>query len=138
MSLASFAQACYRGRVRASDHFYSELESSARRNRGAPSAAIEYASKSFERLIAPTVGAAVAKELFRWWLERHGASDAPRWEKLAHVASFVLGDYDDAAMDLDREDWEAIRDVLSEAADELDLAVLSELMGALVSHGVLD
>jgi hypothetical protein len=124
--------------MKPSDHFYSELDASARRNRGLFTAAVESAALSFSRLVSPTVGGDVADELFGWWRERYGLSDQPRWEKLGHIASFVLGDYDDTTMDLDRDDWEAIRDVLSDAADELDLDVLGKLMADLVSHGALD
>jgi hypothetical protein len=124
--------------MRPSDHFYSELDAAARRNRDSLEVALESAVLSFSRLIAPTVGGDVAEALFDWWRERYGSMDKPQWEKLGHIAAFVLGDYDDRSMDLDRDDWEAIRDVLSDAADELDLSVLSRLMADLVSHGALD
>jgi hypothetical protein len=124
--------------MRASEHFYSELDAAARRNRGSPTAAVEGASLAFSRLVAPIAGEDVANELFNWWLERYGTGEAPHWEKLAHISAFVLGDYDAATMDLDATDWEAIRDVLSGAADELDLDVLSRLMMDLVSRGALD
>jgi hypothetical protein len=123
--------------MRASDHFYTELDLAARRNRGSTVSAAEEASYAFRRLVGPTVGEDTAEELFNWWLERHGG-ETPRWDKLGHIGAFILGDYDAATMDLDQEDWEAIRDILSAAADELDLDVLSRLMSDLVSRGVLD
>ena len=124
--------------MRASDHFYTELEISARRNRGSPATAFEDASLAFSRLVAPIVATDVAEALFNWWLERYGGGDTPCWEKLAHIGAFILGDYDAVTMDLDHDDWEAIRDILSEAAEELDLDVLSRLMAELVSRGALD
>jgi hypothetical protein len=124
--------------MRESDHFYSELVQVARRNRGSLAAAIEEASLAFSQLVSSIVGADIADELFGWWQERYAGGAAPQWEKLGHIAAFTLGDYDETTMDLDKDDWVAIRDILSGAADELDLDVLSRLMADLVSHGALD
>lgn len=124
--------------MRESDHFYSELVLAARRNRGSPAAAIEEASLAFSHLVSSIVGTDIADELFGWWQQRYAGGESPQWEKLGHMAAFTLGDYDVATMDLDKDDWEAIRDILSDAADELDLDVLSRLMADLVSHGALD
>ncbi|NJL26124.1 MAG: hypothetical protein HC902_13805 [Calothrix sp. SM1_5_4] len=124
--------------MRASDHFYSELDAAARRNVVHRALQSRVLALAFSRLVAPVVGDDVALELFNWWQERYGAGEGPIWEKLAHIASFVLGDYDGATMDLDEADWEAIRDILSDAAEVLDLDVLSRLMVELVSRGALD
>jgi len=119
--------------MRDSDHFYSELETLARRGGTDPAGA----ERAFLRLAVPVVGETAAEEIFRYWLERHGASSPIAWVKLGHFAAFVLGDYDDATMDLDADDWSAVRDIVSAEAEELDMDDLTRLMADLVSHGAL-
>ena len=125
--------------MREADHFYSELSGIARRgaNHSSTDDWKEAPKRAFSRLVDPIVGPVPAEELFRHWLGRHGSGDEPRFEKLGHIASFILGDYDDAAMDLDADDWSAIRDIVSAEAEEMDLDELTRLMTDLVSRGAL-
>lgn len=120
--------------MRPSDHFYSELESTARHGDVQPKSA----EHSFTRLTAPVVGDVAAGELFRFWEERHAAAKPIQWEKLGHLAAFILGDYDDASMDLDKKDWEAVRDIMSAEAESMNLDDLTRIMADLVSRGALD
>lgn len=120
--------------MRASDHFYSELDALARRAAGDPLSA----ERGFSRLAAPVVGEVASGELFRWWRERHASGPSVGWDKLGHLAAFVLGEYDDASMDLDAEDWASVRDIVSAEAEEMNLADLTRLMADLVSRGALD
>jgi len=119
--------------MRASEHFYSELDGISRRNE----TKLDYAERAFAKLTAPVVGETASEELFRWWAERHAAAAPFRWEKLGHLASFVLGDYDDSTMDLDSDDWAAVRDIVSAEAEEMNLDDLTRLMAELVSRGAL-
>lgn len=119
--------------MRASDHFYSELDGLARRNE----TDLDFAERSFVRLTAPVVGEVASGELFRWWAERHAAALPYAWTKLGHLAAFVLGDYDDSSMDLDSADWSAIRDIVSAEAEVMNLDELTRLMAELVSRGAL-
>lgn len=120
--------------MRASEHFYTELEGIARKANAEPSSA----EHAFYRLTAPIVGEAAAEELFRFWEERHAAAGAIDWPKLGHLASFILGDYDDATMDLNKDDWAAVRDIMSAEAEEMNLEDLTRIMADLVSRGALD
>jgi hypothetical protein len=127
--------------MREADHFYSVLEGIRKRSRpgsGLRDAGEDEAKRAFERLVIPVTGDTVASELFRWWSEKYGAEDEPRWERLGHIAAFVLGDFDDGTMELDADDWDAIRDAVAGEADDLDLDTLTRLMTDLVSRGVLD
>jgi hypothetical protein len=119
--------------MRASDHFYSELDAIARRGE----TDLHHPERAFLKLAVPVVGEVAAGELFHWWAERHASAGSVGWAKLGHIASFVLGDYDDSTMDLDSEDWAAIRDIVSAEAEELDLDDLTRLMADLVSRGAL-
>ncbi len=119
--------------MRASDHFYSELDGISRR--GETDTA--YAERSFLKLTIPVLGETASEEIFRWWAERYGAEQPFLWEKLGHFAAFVLGEYDDQTMDLDSEDWAAARDIISAEAEELAMDELTRLMSDLVSHGAL-
>jgi len=124
--------------MRTSDHFYSELNALERRNRGAAESKIaEDAARSFSALVAPLVGADLADEAFSYWLERYGRADPPLYSKLGHIAAFFLDDYDDQTMDLGKEDWKALKDIVANAAEDLDIDVLSQLMTDLVSRGAL-
>jgi len=134
--------------MRPADHIYSELEAIARSlkaaNARAPEkylasnfSAIESAKTIFLRLAVPILGESAASELFVWWSERHGTAGEPRFEKLAHIGSFLIGDYDEEKMDLDAEDWAYIRDSISAEAEEMNMDTLSRLMTDLVDRGAL-
>lgn len=92
---------------------------------------------SFCRLTVPVVGAEAAEGLFRHWADSYGAKKEPEYLPLGYLAAFLLREYDGKSMPLDRRDFEEMRDVLSEAAKEIDMDILTELMSELVSRGLL-
>jgi len=127
--------------MREADHFYSVLEGIKKRSRvgnGMRDSGGDEAKRAFDRLVQPVVGEVVAADLFGWWSEKYGAGETPAYDRLGHIASFVLGDFDDAVMELDADDWSAIRDALAGEAEDLDLDILARLMTELVSRGALD
>lgn len=85
----------------------------------------------------PVVGEIVTEDLFDHWMGKYGGGEAPDFERLGDLASFLVGDFDDDRMRLDGEDWEAIRDCVSAEADEMNLDQLTRIMSDLVSHGAL-
>lgn len=95
------------------------------------------AERVFKRLVVPVLGEEAASELFLHWRDRYGSGETPNFEVLGHLASFIIGEYDDASMKLDAEDWETIREILSAEAETLNLDELTRLMGDLVSRGAL-
>ncbi|GAB1481918.1 hypothetical protein MASR2M78_07330 [Treponema sp.] len=126
--------------MHAVDHFYSELVALEKRNRGLPDADGKMAmdtSRSFNALVAPIVGADASNDAFLDWLDRYGKLNPVQYSKLGHIAAFFLGDYDDETMDLVPDDWKALREIVSDAAEQLDLDTLSRLMSDLLSHGAL-
>jgi len=134
--------------MRPADHIYSELEAIARSLQAAKARAPEESQAStksafesvktiFMRQAVPVLGESAASELFVWWSERYGTADEPRFDKLAHIASFLIGDYDDGKMDLDAQDWAYIRDSISAEAEEMNMDTLSRLMTDLVNRGAL-
>jgi len=124
--------------MRPVEHFLSELQSQARSRRGLDDSEFSRLSSSFSRLAAPVVGAAAAQELFFHWKDRYASGEGADLLKLGYIAAFLLEEYDDPSMDLQAADFEALRDVLDEAAETLDLKTLTTLMGELVARGFLD
>jgi len=134
--------------MRPADHIYSELELIAHSLQAAKArapeksaalikSALESAKTIFMRPAVPILGESAASELFAWWSDRHGSADEPRFEKLAHIGSFLIGDYDDEKMDLDTDDWVYIRDSISAEAEEMNMDTLSRLMTDLVNRGAM-
>jgi len=134
--------------MRPADHIYSELEAIARslqtakarapeKSVASTKSALESAKTIFMRLSVPILGDSAASELFAWWSERYGSTDKPHFEKLAHIGSFLIGEYDDEKMDLDMDDWTYIRDSISAEAEEMNMDTLSRLMTDLVNRGAL-
>jgi hypothetical protein len=88
----------------------------------------------FSSLVSPVTGREAAEDLFCRSLERHGPGAL---QKLGAMAAFLLGEYDDS-MDLEKEDWEDLRETLEEVSEEIDLNTLTSLMGDLLSRGKLN
>jgi hypothetical protein len=119
--------------MRPSEHFYASL--AALEGRGKEDR--EWVVREFIRLTAPVLGAPLAEELCRRALDRTAKmGNPPGLQQIGALAAFLLGDYDDA-VPLDDENWEDLRDTLEEASGEMDLNVLTSLMGALLSRGKL-
>jgi hypothetical protein len=122
------------------DHFFSRIgaaEASCRGpvfNPGGEETA--QLGREFSRLLAPVIGTEAGKELFTRTLEHiQGKTGDPR--RLGSVAAFFLGDYDVVSMPLEKEDWEDIRETLEALSGEMDLPILTALMGDLLSRGKL-
>jgi hypothetical protein len=92
--------------------------------------------RDFGSLVAPVLGASVAADLYNRTLDRAAPGAALR--KLGFMAAFFLGDYDEATMPLEKDDWDEIRGTLEDVSGEIDLTTLTTLMGELLSRGVLD
>ena len=124
--------------MRAADHFLSELDSLARSAKTNVDASLAARlSSSFFRMVVPVIGNGPAEELFEYWMDSSGRSGKPDFPKLGYFAAFLTGEYDEPTMPLSREDFEEIRDTLNEAAEEIDMDTLTELMAELVSRGLL-
>jgi hypothetical protein len=61
-----------------------------------------------------------------------------RWGNLDPWPLFFLGDYDEKTMPLEKDDWEEIRGTLEDVSEEIDIKILTALMGELLSRGLLD
>ncbi len=124
--------------MRDADHFLSELDALGRS--GTKTVDPRLASRlsaSFCRLTVPVVGAEAAEGLFRYWVDSYGAKAEPEFPPLGYLAAFLLREYDGETMPLDRRDFEELLDTLNDAAGEIDMNVLTELMAELVSLGLL-
>jgi hypothetical protein len=96
--------------------------------------------RDFGALVAPVLGAAVAADLYNRTLDRpvHNAAPHAALRKLGCMAAFFLGEYDEATMPLEKDDWDEIRGTLEDVSGEIDLTTLTALMGELLSRGALD
>jgi hypothetical protein len=115
-------------------HFFSKLDRIS-------SAAMESRTRSrFERdfrdLVGPALGPVVAGDLYNRVMDSAAPDVALR--KLGAMAAFFLGDYDEATMPLEKEDWDEIRETIEDVSGEIDIKTLTALMGELLSRGVLD
>jgi hypothetical protein len=123
--------------VRPVDHFFSQLtrlEASSRSGAVLESAAAERVRRDFSGLVAPVIGAAAAEQHFireRERLEKRGGSPAD----FGSLAAFFLGEFDEASMSLEDDDWEDIRETLEEVSGEMNLNTLTLLMGDLLNRG---
>ncbi|MDR0598364.1 MAG: hypothetical protein LBG14_07650 [Treponema sp.] len=120
--------------MRPADHFLSKAD------RISPAALDGRTRRRFERdfgaLVAPVLGAAAAEDLYNRTLDRAAGSAGLR--KLGFMAAFFLGEYDEETMPLEREDWEEIRGTLEDVSGEINIKTLGDLMGELLSRGMLD
>jgi hypothetical protein len=123
--------------MRPIDHFYSRLEKTeGRASKKLDKESAAFLERDFSALLAPALGASAAGELFaraRERVEKGGGS----LTRLGAIAAFFLGEFDDGSMSLTDDDWEDIRETLDELSCEMDLPVLTSLMGELLSRGKL-
>jgi hypothetical protein len=128
--------------MRPADHFFSKLASlegslqAGSINLSGPEQ--ERLARSFSRLAAPALGSSAAEDLCYRTLERLRGCPPGALRRLGALAAFFLGEYDDASMSLEEEDWEEIRETLEDASGDMDLQTLTALMGDLLSRGILD
>ena len=79
-------------------------------------------------------------DLFDHWLEE-AADDPDRktfdWlaERLGILIDLFQGDYDDAGDPLDLDEWDFVRDSVSESAGEMDVETLTYVMQHIVERG---
>jgi hypothetical protein len=100
-----------------------------------------WVSSEFSRLVSPVIGKSAATDLSRLYLagevEKKDEGTLNRSLKLGYIAAFLLGEYDNTPMPLDREDWEEIRNTLEDVSGEIELTALTSLMGELLARGLL-
>jgi hypothetical protein len=100
----------------------------------------ETLARGFRELAAPVIGGDGARDLYGALLgilrEKAGTGGRPAYLKLGYALAFLLGEFDDS-MELDAEEWEEIRGALEDAAGDMDLNVLTALMGELLFRGKL-
>jgi hypothetical protein len=86
--------------------------------------------ESFIQLTGPILGESLAKELFHQIVP---GTD----EQYQGIAAFFRGEYDDTSMHLENNDWIIIRETVEHVSGDMDIDMLTALMGELLSRGVL-
>jgi hypothetical protein len=124
--------------MRPVEHFLSQLDQFERRHGNGPgeAGAEEPVVRGFIGLTAPVIGKEAASDLCGVFLNRPRGKDGSRYRNLGCAAAFLLGEFDDS-MELEADEWEAVRDALEDASGEMDLTTLGSLMGDLLSRGKL-
>jgi hypothetical protein len=122
--------------VRPVEHFLSRIDKFERRRGAVPEdpAAAEQLIRDFIGLIAPAIGKDAAGSLAGALMNQPAGEG--RFLRLGYAAAFLLGEFD-STMELDAGAWEEIRAALEDASGEMDLTVLTALMGELLSRGKL-
>ncbi len=128
------------------DHFFSQIDSLVRSFR---SEALTFQgdderqlkdrlAASFLSLTAPIIGKTAAGDLCLYCFDKLEGKKPEALEKLGFIAAFLTGEYDDNTMRLDAEDWDEIKETLNDASGEMNMDMLTELLGELLNRGVLD
>jgi hypothetical protein len=127
--------------MRPIDRFFSQL-SRLEAGPGPDRKQLARVSGDFAALVAPLTGKRTAGELFDRALgraERSGGpgkpGERPSFQNLGAIAAFFTGEFDDETMSLGDEDWEDLRETLEEISGEMDIEVLTALMGELLNRG---
>jgi hypothetical protein len=128
--------------MRPAEHFLSVLDSLQRSQRtdGSPipeNSVVDKIRKDFSHLLSPLVDTSVGETLFDAWWNRNKAMPQVRWASLAYMGAFILGEYDEATMPLDQDDWVDLRDAITDGAEEMDLDTLTELLDRLLARGLI-
>jgi hypothetical protein len=120
------------------DRFISQLDKlSASLQSGKTSRTLEGVERDFAALIAPVIGIRPAEDLAGRMLERIKSSGTGSLRKIGYTAAFFLGEYDEASMSLDAEDWQEIKEIIEDTSEEIDIITLTSLMNGLLSRGLL-
>jgi hypothetical protein len=83
----------------------------------------------------------MVEELFQHFYDRAVPEDTPfyiaieRLEVLGDVVDLLNNDYDDEADPFTAADWEAVRDIVSSYAVDLDMNLVNYVMTRVVEHG---
>jgi hypothetical protein len=127
--------------MRPIDHFFSTLRS-LERSISRPVSALEpqvreRVSQDFSRLAGPVIGAAAATDLAFRTLDHIQERGEASLDTLGYIAAFLLGEYDDTTMHLTGDDWREIQETIEDASGEMNVDTLTDLMGDLLSRGIL-
>jgi hypothetical protein len=117
------------------DRFFSQLDRLALSLQPGESPDGQTASRlcaEFSSFVSPVIGHEAAADLFYRTLERSGAVP----QKLGSMAAFFLGEFEEDQY-LSEEDLEDIRQTLEEVSGDIDLQILTTLMGELLARGKL-
>jgi hypothetical protein len=121
------------------DHFIAQLDRLAASVPGQPDIrTLDRSEHEFATLIAPVIGVSSAQDLAARIRERLEKNTTTSLRKMGYIAAFFLGEYDDASMPLEDEDWQEIRETIEDASEEIDIAALTSLMDGLLSRRLLE
>jgi hypothetical protein len=124
--------------VSPADHFIVRLDRlAASLTGGAAPLSIDQAEREFIALIAPVIGLSPAEHLVAYIQEHIEKDTTGSLRKMGYIAAFFLGEYNDASMPLEAEDWQEIRKTLEDASEKIDITVLTGLMDGLLSRRLL-
>lgn len=143
--LALPCESVYLINMRPIDHFFSQIDSASRLFRGGEldfrvaggQEARDRLMSGFTGLTAPILGKPAASDLCMYCLDSLEGKKPESLQKLGYMAAFFLGEFDDAVMRLDADDWNEIRETLEDVSDEINLDTLTELMADLLERKVL-
>lgn len=121
--------------MQAIDKFHSDLNSALKRSGGAPETMRLEALRQFFYNEFRSVPEEALAGLFTSFLEkwREGEEKALAW--LGGVASLLMMDYDDTLFT--KAEWADIKESVILGEDEIDLELLSYIMGLVLDHGAL-
>lgn len=117
------------------EHFLSELHRLEQQKGSFTEKNLRWVYEQCAALLKNTFGSVVVDELFSYWKDNYGVQDPPRWLVLGYLAAFLCREYEESSMPLSVQDFEEIRLTLDSAADEIDIAVLTELYSFFVEKG---
>jgi hypothetical protein len=120
--------------MRPADHFFSQIERFEARNSAGQNKDTERLRRDFTALIGPVTGARAAEDFFAGMLARIRPG---QFARLGAAAAFFLREFDDETMSLEDEDWDDIRETLTEVSAEINIDTLTALMQELLSRGKL-
>jgi hypothetical protein len=121
--------------MRPIDHFISQLDRSPVSSQDGES--LNRIERDLVSLIAPAIGVGPAEDFSGRILDRKKTNTTGSLRKIGYMAAFFLGEYDDASMPLEAEDWQEIKESIEDASEEIDIAALTILMNGLLSRGLL-
>jgi hypothetical protein len=124
-----------------SEKFYRNLDKIAGRNRNAGlDVTVEIVREAFDAAMGK-VPAELTESLYLHFLDGFNKSDKPETEFVE--AAYRLGpcidlfrmEYDEKQDPLPEDDWPVLREIVSDSAGELDLKILTYVMGKIVEEG---
>jgi hypothetical protein len=127
------------------DHLFSQIDSAIRSFRGNPLAFSDREGQqvkdrlmnAFLNLTANVVGKNAASDLSLYCIDQLEGKNPETLQKLGFIAAFLIGEYDDATMQLNADDWNEIKETLEDVSGEINIDTLTELLADLLNRGVL-